>query len=128
MSDATTIIRRYIDLVGSHDLAPLEELFADDLVATLAGQTFGKAEWIAALGHLLPILTRNDIREVFGGDPSTSSGTETAAVFYDFVTDTDAGAVPCAEWITVRDGAITIVELIFEKAKWPLAMQALQSR
>jgi ketosteroid isomerase-like protein len=97
MSDATTIIRRYIDLVGKHDLAPLNELFAEELVATLAGATFGKAEWIAALARLLPILSRNDIREVFEGD-------ETAAVFYDFVTDTEAGAVPCAEWITVRDG------------------------
>ena len=121
MSEATTIIRRYIDLVGAHDLAPLDELFADDLVGTLAGATFGKAEWIAALERLLPVVLRNDIREVFDGD-------STAAVFYDFVTDTDAGAVPCAERITVRDGAITTVELIFEKAKWNLVMAALQER
>ena len=126
MSEATAIIRRYIELVGAHDLAPLNELFADDLVATLAGATFGKAEWIAALDRLLPVVVRNDIREVFDGGPSTSSGT--AAVFYDFVTDTEAGAVPCAEWITVKDGAITTVELIFEKAKWNLVMAALQAR
>jgi ketosteroid isomerase-like protein len=108
MSEATTIIRRYIELVGAHDLGPLDELFADDLVATLAGATFGKTEWIAALEHLLPIVVRNDIREVFDGEA-------TAAVFYDFV-------------ITVRDGAITTVELIFEKAKWGLVMAELQAR
>jgi ketosteroid isomerase-like protein len=137
MSDATTVITRYIDLVGAHDLEPLDELFADDLVATTTSANFGKAEWIAALRRLLPVLVRNEIREVIGG-PSTGSGTgagtgsgtsaETAAVFYDFVTDTDAGAVPCAEWITVADGRITTVELIFDQSKWSHVVAALRER
>ena len=118
---AEALITRYIELVGAHDLEPLDELFADDLVATTGGATLGKAEWIAALARLLPVIVRNDIREVFGSD-------DKAVVIYDFVTDTDAGAVPCVEWITVRDGRIASVELIFEKANWGVVAAALQER
>jgi len=121
MSDAGAIITRYIELVGAHDLEPLLELFADDLVATTNGQAFDKAQWIVALRRLLPALVRNDIREVFVKD-------EKAVVIYDFVTDTDAGAVPCVEWVTVRDGRIVELELIFEKANWGPVAAALQER
>ena len=121
MLSSTEVATRYIELVGARNLEPLEELFADDLVATTNGATFGKAAWIAALGRLLPAVVRNDIREVFtNGDK--------VAVIYDFVTDTDAGAVPCVEWVTVRDGQITTIELIFEKANWSHAAAALQER
>lgn len=106
---AAELIRRYIELVGTHDLEPLDELFADDLVAKTSGGTFDKAEWIVALRRLLPVVVRNEIRDVFSHD-------DKAVVIYDFVTDTEAGAVPCVEWITARDGRITEVELIFEKA------------
>src|ERR1700761_3587977 len=120
-TNAETLITRYIELVGSRDLEPLDALFADDLVATTGGASFGKAEWIAALQRLLPVVVRNDIREVFGRD-------DKAVVIYDFVTDTDAGAVPCVEWVTARDGRIATVELIFEKANWGVVAAALQER
>jgi ketosteroid isomerase-like protein len=119
--DAGTVITRYLELVGAHDLAPLEDLFADDLVATTSGASFGKAEWIAALRRLLPVLVRNDIRHVF------VDGDDACAV-YDFVTDTEAGAVPCVEWITVTGDRISRVELIFEKANWAHVAAALQER
>jgi hypothetical protein len=64
---------------------------------------------------------RNDIRKVF------SDGND-ACVVYDFVTDTAAGAVPCVELVTVRDGRIATVELIFEKANWAHVVAALQER
>jgi hypothetical protein len=120
-TDAAAIITRYIELVGAHDLGPLDDLFADDLVATTSGNTFGKAEWIVALKRLLPVVVRNDIRRVF------SDGAD-ACVIYDFVTDTEAGAVPCVEAITVRDGRIVALELIFEKANWAHVARALQER
>jgi hypothetical protein len=135
MTDAGAVITRYIELVGAHDLAPLGDLFADDLVATSGGRTFTKTEWIAALDRLLPVLVRNEIRQVFVGGPSTSSGsgvgsaTESACVVYDFVTDTEAGAVPCVEWITTDEaGRMTAVELIFEKANWAHVAAAIQER
>jgi hypothetical protein len=122
MSDAAAVITRYIELVGAHDLAPLDDLLSRSLVATTAGGTFGKAEWIAALARLLPALVRNDIRAVY----TNSDG---ACVVYDFVTDTEAGAVTCAEWITVdADGRIATVELLFEKANWAHVVEALRQR
>ena len=85
------------------------------------GAKFGKAEWIVALRRLLPAIVRNEIRHVFvDGDD--------ACVIYDFVTDTDAGAVPCVEWITVTGDQISSIELIFEKANWAHVAAALQER
>ena len=115
------IATRYIDIVGSRDLTPLSELFADDLIATTAGGSFDKDQWIAALKRLLPVLVRNDVREVFSNE-------DKAVVIYDFVTDTDAGAVPCVEWVTVRDAKIATIELIFEKANWGAVAAAIQER
>ena len=52
-----------------------------------------------------------------------------ACVVYDFVTDTEAGAVTCAEWITLdEDGRIATVELLFEKAEWAHVIEALRQR
>jgi ketosteroid isomerase-like protein len=113
--------RRYIEVVTGHDLKPLDTLFADDLVAKVGDGTFTKPEWIAALGRLLPALVRNDIREVF-------ADADRAAVVYDFVTDTTAGAVPCIELLTVTDGAITSIELIFERLHWAEVLTAIAER
>lgn len=122
MSDAGSVATRYIELVGAHDLAPLEDLIADSAVATTVSGTFDKAEWIAALGRLLPALVRNEIRQVVVDGPS-------ACVVYDFVTDTEAGAVPCAEWITVdADGRMTAINLLFEKTNWAQVAAAIQER
>ncbi len=122
MSDAGSVATRYIELVGAHDLAPLEDLIADSAIATTVSGTFDKAEWIAALGRLLPALVRNEIRQVVVDGPS-------ACVVYDFVTDTEAGAVPCAEWITVdADGRMTAINLLFEKTNWAQVAAAIQER
>lgn len=122
MSDAGAVATRYIELVGAHDLAPLEDLIADSAVATTVTASFNKAEWIAALARLLPALVRNEIRQVVVDGSS-------ACVVYDFVTDTEAGAVPCAEWITVdKEGRMTGINLLFEKTNWAHVAAALQER
>jgi len=99
------IARAYILAVGGHDLAPLDELLDDSLIASFIAPST-KAEWIAALDHLLPALIRNDIREVFvdGGR---------ACVIYDFVTH--AGTVTCVELLTVVEDRITTIELILDR-------------
>ena len=89
MEQSATIARRYIQAVGAHDLDTVRGLLADDLSALFAGGTLGRDEWLGALKRLLPALVRNDIREVFADG-------DRACVVYDFVTDTPAGAVPCA--------------------------------
>lgn len=122
MTDAGAVATRYIELVGAHDLRPLEELISDSVIATTVAGTFDKTEWVAALARLLPVLERNEIRHVVVDG-------NTACVIYDFVTDTDAGAVPCAEWITVdADGRMTDIRLLFEKTNWATVAAAIQAR
>ena len=113
--------RAYIETVGVGELGPLETLFDDHLVATFAGAELDKPSWIEALRRLLPILIRNDIRDVF------VSG-ERACVVYDFVTDTPAGAVICVELITVRDGRITAIELVLDRVAFGPVQEALKER
>lgn len=120
-TSTAAVARRYIELVGAHDLAPLDDLFADDLVARVGDDTLGKQEWLAALGRFLPALVRNDIRSVFADG-------EQAAVVYGFVTDTGAGTVPCVELLTVTGERIHSIELIFERLHWAEVMAALQQR
>ncbi len=122
MSDVGAIATRYIELVGAHDLDAVEGLIAENVVATTTRGSSTKAEWIAALRRLLPVLERNEIRQVVVDGDS-------ACVVYDFVTDTEAGAVPCAEWITIdADGRMTAINLLFEKTHWPAVAAAIEAR
>ena len=120
-SESAGIARTYVEAVGAHDLETVGGLLADELAAVFAGGTIGKQEWIAALGRLLPALVRNDVREVFADG-------DRACVVYDFVTDTPAGAVPCVELVTVREGRITAIELIFDRVAFAPVNEALAER
>ncbi len=120
-TDTAAIARRYIETVGDHDLAPLGTLLDDGVTAAFAGGTYGKEEWLGALNRLLAALVRNDIREVFADG-------DRACVVYDFVTDTPAGAVRCVELVTVRDGAITEIELILDRVAFAPVNEALAAR
>lgn len=116
-----TVARAYIEAVGARDLAPLETLFDEQLVATLSGDAFGKREWIEAIRRLLPVLVRNDIREIFVAG-------QRACIVYDFVTDTPAGAVVCVELVTVKDGRITEVELVLDRVAFAPVQATLKGR
>ena len=120
-AESAAIARTYIEAVGAHDLETVGGLLSDDLAAVFAGGTIGKQEWIAALARLLPALLRNEVREVFADG-------DRACVVYDFVTDTPAGAVPCVELVTVRDGRITAIELIFDRVAFAPVNEALAAR
>jgi hypothetical protein len=120
-TEAGTVTRAYIEAVGARDLAPLETLLDDRVVATLSGVQLGKGGWIEAIGRLLPVLIRNDIREIFVAG-------ERACIVYDFVTDTPAGSVVCVELVTVRAGRITDVELVLDRVAFAPVQAALQAR
>lgn len=96
-------------------------LFDEQLVATLSGAAFGKREWIEAIRRLLPVLVRNDIREIFVAG-------QRACIVYDFVTDTPAGAVVCVELVTVKDGRITEVELVLDRVAFAPVQATLKGR
>ncbi|THG34396.1 nuclear transport factor 2 family protein [Glaciibacter flavus] len=122
MSESTeSVARQYIEAVGRRDLAPLDALFDEGMEARFAGSPSDKKEWTEALRRLLPILVRNDIREVF------SNGSR-ACVVYDFVTDTSAGAIPCVELVSVVDGRITEVELILDRVAFAPVREELGRR
>ena len=120
-TETRAVARSYIETVGIGDLAPLETLFDDRLVASVSGGRSDKTEWIEALRRLLPALIRNDIREIF------VTGRR-ACVVYDFVTDTPAGAVVCVELVTVEHGQITEIELIFDRVAFAPVRAALSER
>jgi ketosteroid isomerase-like protein len=115
------VARCYLEQVSAHDVEPLQALLADDLVAEVGDDTFGKADWIAALGRLVLALVRYDIRHVL-------TDGAVAVVVYDFVSDTSAGSVPCVEVLTVADGRIRSIQLVFERLHWPEVMAAVRDR
>lgn len=121
MRDAQSTARAYIECVGAHDLDPLDGLLADDVVATFAGARSGKGEWIWALQRLLPVLVRNDIREIF-------TEADRVCVVYDFVTDTVAGSIRCVELLTIVAGTITEIELILDRVAFAPVNQELRER
>jgi ketosteroid isomerase-like protein len=114
-----TVARTYIETVGARELAPLDTLFDEGMVATFAGARLNKSDWIEALRRLLPVLIRNDIRETFVDG-------QRACVVYDFVTDSAAGAVTCVELLTVREGRITDIELVLDRVAFAPVQAALK--
>jgi len=120
-TDIESIARSYVEAVGTHDLEPLKELFDEDLVAILSGTSYGKATWITALDRLLPALIRNDISEIF------TSGARACAV-YDFVTNTDAGAIRCVELLTVKADKILEIELVLDRVAFAPVHKTLSER
>jgi hypothetical protein len=115
------IARSYVLAVGSHDLDALENLLGEDLVAAFAGATLDNAGWTTALKRLLPVLVRNEIREVFSAE-------DRACVVYDFVTDTAAGAVRCIELLTISAGKIREIELVLDRVAFGPVNEALKAR
>ena len=67
-----------------------------------------KAPYIDALNRLGPILQRNEIREII------CNGADNC-VLYNLVAVNNAGSVPCLEWITIAEGKITEIKLLFDK-------------
>ncbi|RKR20435.1 nuclear transport factor 2 family protein [Arthrobacter oryzae] len=115
------IARSYIQAVGSHNMDTLDTFLDEDLVATFAGTVLDKAGWMAALKRLLPVLVRNEIREVF-------TDRDRACIVYDFVTDTAAGAVRCIELLTITADKIREIELVLDRIAFAPVNESLKAR
>jgi limonene-1,2-epoxide hydrolase len=114
-------VSEYIRAIGEGRLDELSAYLHPDVVFEGAGvaTTHGAEEYIAALRRLSPIIARNEIKRVFvDGDE--------ACVFYDFVTDTAAGPIATVEWLTIVDGRIASIYLLFDKARWPEVLEHLE--
>jgi hypothetical protein len=121
-SDPRTVAVEYIEAVGQKDFDRVTELLHPDIEFQMPGKTVrGAVDYVAALRRLGPIILRNNVKEtiVDGGE---------VCVIYDFITDTAIGAVPSAEWVTVEDGRIRTVRLIFHREHWPSVLAELTRR
>ncbi|MHB8469519.1 MAG: nuclear transport factor 2 family protein [Gaiellaceae bacterium] len=121
MTDHAQLVSAYIEAVGDGRVAEVAGHLRPDVTFSGPGMPLlrGVDAYVAALERLRPIIARNEIRSVLvDGDE--------ACVLYDFVTDTPAGAVVSAEWLTIEDGRIGSVYLLFDKARWPEVLQQLE--
>lgn len=112
----------YLAAVGDKQFDRVAELLHPDV--EFQGPNIclrGADDFVAALRRLGPVVVRNDVRKTFvdGAD---------VGVIYDFVTDTEAGALPAVEWLTVENGLVRAVRLVFHSAPWPAVMAELERR
>lgn len=122
MSDPRAVAIAYIDAVGRHDFNQVAALLHPDVqFESPARNVSGAADYISALRKLAPIIARNEIKTaiVEGND---------VCIVYDFITDTSVGAVPSVEWLTVEDGRIRNVRLIFHSQPWGTVIDELRRR
>lgn len=116
------LVSEYIQVVGQGRFDRVEELLHPDVVfGGTAPELRGAKAYVGALRRLAPILVRNEIRQILVEENQ-------AAVIYDFVTDTEAGAVLSTEWLTFENGRIRSIVLLFDWRRWPDAMQELGRR
>jgi ketosteroid isomerase-like protein len=122
-TDQKTLVSEYINAVGDGRLAELSAYLALDVTFESPNlpRYRNRDEYTAALRRLAPIIARNEIKRVFvDGDE--------ACVVYDFVTDTAVGPVASFEWLTIQDGQIASVFLLFDKARWSEVREELEQR
>jgi len=122
-TDPAALVTAYIEAVGSKQFDRLLTLLAPDMEfgGPNVRATHSAQEYVTGLRRLTLILDHNEIKKIL------VQGDE-ACVIYDFVTSTPVGAVPSVEWFTLRDGRIQSSHLIFDRARWPEVLQALQAR
>ena len=121
-ADPVAVSLEYIEAVGRKNFDRVADLLHDDVEFQMPGKTMrGVEQYVGALKRLGAILERNDVKAtlVDGND---------VCIVYDFVTDTAVGAVPSVEWLTVENGRIRTVRLIFHKERWPEVLTELRSK
>jgi SnoaL-like domain len=123
MATATReIVADYIQAVGEGRLDRVEELLHPDVdFGGTAAELHGANAYVSALRRLARVVVRNDIKQII------VEGNQ-AFVLYDFVTDTEVGAVLSGELLTIEDGRIRSVALLFDHRRWPEVLQELGRR
>jgi ketosteroid isomerase-like protein len=122
-TDSATLVSDYIEAVGNKQFDRLLALLQPDMEFSGPNvkSIHSAQEYVTGLRRLTLILDHNEIKKIL------VQGDE-ACVIYDFVTSTPVGAVPSVEWFTLRDGRIQSSQLIFDRARWPEVLQALQAK
>jgi hypothetical protein len=124
MSDSRrAFVEEYVQAVADQRLDRVAEMVHPDatFTGTVRQETQGRDAFVQGFRNLGPILDHSEIREiVVDGDR--------AAVLYDFVTSTPAGAVLSAEFLTFEDDLIRSSVLLFDWRRWPEAIAEIQKR
>jgi hypothetical protein len=117
------LVTEYVQVVGERRFDRLAELMHPDVTfgGIVKKEAHGREAVVDGFRTLGPIIRRNDIRAlvVEGHD---------AFVLYDFVTDTDAGAVLSGEYVTTEHGLIRSTTLLYDLRRWPEVLQELERR
>ncbi|MGI8609855.1 MAG: nuclear transport factor 2 family protein [Candidatus Dormibacteria bacterium] len=122
-TDTRSIVEKYLNAVATGRLEQLEGVIHPDVTfsGTVSASSEGYEPFVDAFRRLGPIIERYDIRDmVVEGDR--------AFVLYDFVTNTEVGPVLSAEHITVQEGMVRSVVLLFDLRRWPEVMAELKRR
>jgi hypothetical protein len=117
------LVSEYVLAVGDRRFDRFEELLHPDVEfgGTTVVELRGAPAVAEGYRRLGPIILRNDIKQVVvDGDR--------AFVLYDFVTDTAVGPVLTGELLTVDEGRIRSIVLLFDWRRWPEVLQELEQR
>jgi limonene-1,2-epoxide hydrolase len=119
--DHATLVRTYIEAVGERRLEDVAECLHQDLAFDGPGleSLRGSDAYVAALRRLSPIIARNEVRHIYVDEVG-------ACVLYDFVTETPVGPVASVERLTIEDGRIRSIWLLFDKGRWPEVVERLE--
>ena len=109
----------YIDACSRKDFSAVAELLAPNVEFVGPGNSVtGSAPYLAILKRLGTVWERSDVKHTF-------SDGDDVCVIYDFVTNTEAGAVPIVEWLTIREQQVTSVKLFFDRISFQPASAKL---
>lgn len=112
----------YIAACGNKDLTTVARLLAPDVRVVGPNRTIEGADaYLQALRRLGPIWLRSDVKQVF------TDGSD-VCVLYDFISDSSAGAVPIVESLSIQDGRIASVALLFDRVAFQPASDELTRR
>ncbi len=122
MTDTTSPALRtalaYYQAWTSHDLDKAMSYIADDIVCDApAARLEGAEAYRSFLGPFVQILAGAQMIAAFGDD-------QTALVMYDTQT-VPVKSAPAAEYVTVKDGKITYSRLVFDRAPFDAARNAV---
>jgi len=120
--DPKVLALAYVEALAAQNYAALEDLL--DPALRFRGPSLARstaADFIGAVKRLGAIHLRSDVQHVFvdGQD---------VCVIYDFVTDTEAGALPMIEWITVAQGRIASINLYYDRLPWQAVTAEMMAR
>jgi hypothetical protein len=121
-TDRKSLTLEYLNAVGNRDYGKIEQLLASDLRFRGPAITrSSSADFIGALKRLSAIHVRNDVKRVFvDGDE--------VCVIYDFVTDTQSGALSTIEWLHFEGSRIQSIDLYYDRLPWQAVLQTIAER